>query len=85
MFEGSDSITPYCPHDVLVLVVRVHGNVTGAIGCIMQDYNRKRVNSKIAGVQCTLVTCLGGCGHVSGWVWSNVWVDVVTCLHALHK
>lgn len=33
VFEGSDSITPYCPHDVLVSIVGVHGNVTSAIGC----------------------------------------------------
>ena len=33
VFEGSGSITSYRPHNVLVLVVRVDGDVTGAVGC----------------------------------------------------
>ena len=33
VFEGSGSITSYRPHNVLVLVVGVNGDVTGAVGC----------------------------------------------------
>ena len=33
MFEGCGSITSYRPHNVLVLVVRVDGDVTGAVSC----------------------------------------------------